>query len=495
MVVGCGIRVRVSRRGTLLAGPAAVLVLLFAGQAAAADLQLVNEFGTQGTAPDQLTNNINDLQVAPDGNLLVTNAGNYRIQTYTPGGSFVRAFGSSGSAPGQFFNPSGTAIQDDGTIFVMDAGDGQVEVFGATGSFVRQFPTPVDFYAGAAFDPAQTILYLVDYQAGNIQRVSTTGANMGLLGSFGTGPGQFQRPMGIAVDSSGNLYVADRDNNRVEKLSPSGAFLATLGGAGSGPGQTQGPVDVAIMANGNVIVADTNNRRLEEFTPSGQFVASYDSIPASPVPDFVPSQVTTAPSGDIYIHDRQANAPRIVRVRTRPAPPVLGETVNVGVVAGTIRIREKGETKFQVLGPSQSIPVGSSVDATRGKVRLFAAKKGGGTQKAVFFDGRFSVHQSKRTTLTDLRLEGGNFRSCRGGARGAKGGPRVLRRLWGHGKGRTRTSGHNGSGTVRGTFWLTEDRCDGTFFKVRQGTIVVRDFTRHRTVVLHAGDSYLAPAR
>jgi hypothetical protein len=184
----------------------------------------------------------------------------------------------------------------------------------------------------------------------------------------------------------------------------------------------------------------------------------------------------------------------VFEVRNKPAPPVIGKTVNIGVVSGTIRFREPGEKKFHVLGPSQSIPVGSSIDATNGTVRLFAAKKGGGTQKAVFFDGRFSAHQSKRSTLTNLRLEGGNPGACRGAARGGKGSSRVLRRLWGHGKGRTRTSGNNGSGTVRGTFWLTEDRCDGTFFRVKQGVVAVRDFTRHRTVVLHAGQHYLAPA-
>ena len=100
--------------------------------------------------------------------------------------------------------------------------------------------------------------------------------------------------------------------------------------------------------------------------------------------------------------------------------------------------------------------------------------------------------RANRSTLTDLRLEGG--KSC-GGGRSGKVARRAGRRLWGHGKGRTRTSGNNGSGTVRGTFWLTEDRCDGTLFKVRQGVVAVRDFTRHRTVVLHAGQQYLAPAR
>jgi hypothetical protein len=178
-------------------------------------------------------------------------------------------------------------------------------------------------------------------------------------------------------------------------------------------------------------------------------------------------------------------------VRNKPAPPVIGKTVNIGVVSGTIRFRAPGEKTFQVLGPSQSIPVGSSIDSTNGKVRLFAAKKGGGTQKAVFFDGRFKVRQSKRSTLTDLKLEGG--KSC-GGGRSGKVARRAGRRLWGHGKGRTRTSGNNGSGTVRGTFWLTEDRCDGTFFRVKEGVVAVRDFTRHRTVVLHAGQHYLAPA-
>jgi hypothetical protein len=38
------------------------------------------------------------------------------------------------------------------------------------------------------------------------------------------------------------------------------------------------------------------------------------------------------------------------------------------------------------------------------------------------------------------------------------------------------------------------DRCDGTLTRVVSGTVVVRDFTRDRTVVLHAGERYLARA-
>ncbi len=80
------------------------LVLGLGGEASAASLQLVNEIGSPGTANGQLTAQVNDLEVTPGGNLLVTDAGNFRISAFTPGGSFVRGFGSSGTGPGQFAN-------------------------------------------------------------------------------------------------------------------------------------------------------------------------------------------------------------------------------------------------------------------------------------------------------------------------------------------------------------------------------------------------------
>ena len=471
------------------------LVLGLCEGAAADEFQLVNVISSPGTANGQVTALVNDLELTPGGNLLVSDQGNFRMTEFTPGGAFVRAWGSSGTGPGQFFANSGTAIASDGTIYVEDSGHGRVEVFDSSGTYLREFTTPVDFYAGAALNPAQTILYLVDYQSGNIQQLSTTGANLGLLGSFGTGDGQFTRPFGIATDSSGDIYVADRDNNRIERLSPTGAFLNHIGtGPGSGPGQTRGPVDVAIGPDGNVWVADASNGRVQEFRPNGTFIASYDKVAGSPPQFFVPYDILAAPSGDLYVFDRTANGARILRVRAGPPPPVLGQSVDIAPVSGTVRVRERGTARFHVLTAADSIPVGSSVDTVRGRVNLTSAKKGGGTQSAQFYDGQFKVTQSRRSGIADLKLEGA-LRCGRRGARVAERRRRRHRRLWGHGKGRYSTTGHNGSATVRGTFWLTEDRCAGTFFKVRQGVVVVRDFTRHRKVILKAGQSYLAPAR
>jgi hypothetical protein len=80
-------------------------------------------------------------------------------------------------------------------------------------------------------------------------------------------------------------------------------------------------------------------------------------------------------------------------------------------------------------------------------------------------------------------------------AKKKKKGPKaVLGKLWGNGKGKFRTAGKYSSATVRGTIWLVEDRCEGTFTKVRRGTVRVRDVKRKKTITVKAGHSYLARA-
>jgi ferric-dicitrate binding protein FerR (iron transport regulator) len=76
-----------------------------------------------------------------------------------------------------------------------------------------------------------------------------------------------------------------------------------------------------------------------------------------------------------------------------------------------------------------------------------------------------------------------------------KGPHSVLGKLWGNGKGKFQTSGKYSSATVRGTIWLTQDRCDGTLVTVKRGVVSVRDFKRKKTVSVKAGHSYLARAQ
>ena len=99
-----------------------------------------------------------------------------------------------------------------------------------------------------------------------------------------------------------------------------------------------------------------------------------------------------------------------------------------------------------------------------------------------------------------MSLKGGNFNRCRTGRRGrsadaAQVSRRTIRRGRSNANGNFQSRGRHSSATVRGTIWITADRCDGTLTTVKRGRVAVRDFRRKRTVLVRAGKSYLARAR
>jgi hypothetical protein len=152
-----------------------------------------------------------------------------------------------------------------------------------------------------------------------------------------------------------------------------------------------------------------------------------------------------------------------------------------------------------------TIPYGSTVDVTSGSVSLTTdagtlTVYGDGTSPAKAVLERSSERvKSKTLPLVQLTLVGGDFKAC--GTRKAlarvpnapKPKPKKVRALWGRGKGHFRTRGRYSSATVRGTNWLTVDRCDGTLTQVATGTVSVIDFTLKKTVSVGAGKTYLAP--
>jgi hypothetical protein len=181
---------------------------------------------------------------------------------------------------------------------------------------------------------------------------------------------------------------------------------------------------------------------------------------------------------------------------------VRGTSVTLGGASGATQVRLPGSDTFVPLTAGSTVPVGTTVDATHGTITLTSVRdKSGRTQTGTFWGGVFEVEQSRRDDVTELVLAGGDFSDCRakkGSRRRGKvtaAGAKRKRRLWGRDRGgRFRTRGRHGTATVRGTRWLTEDRCDGTRFKVTEGAIDVRDNGARRTVKLKRGQSYLAAA-
>jgi hypothetical protein len=176
--------------------------------------------------------------------------------------------------------------------------------------------------------------------------------------------------------------------------------------------------------------------------------------------------------------------------------PRYGKSVLIEPVSGRVLVKEPGKGRYTPLTGADVVPLGTAIDVGRGRVALTSAKdRSGTTQSAEFYYGAFKVGQTKAgKPLTQLRLIGFDPGECAQGGRAASASSKHAKGLWGDGKGNFQTIGHNGSATVRGTNWFTEDRCQGTLFKVKRGVVAVRDFSRRLDVTLRAGQSYLAPA-
>jgi hypothetical protein len=184
--------------------------------------------------------------------------------------------------------------------------------------------------------------------------------------------------------------------------------------------------------------------------------------------------------------------------------PALGTTVVTAPGKGKIRIRRPGESRYTALGKAARIPVGSTIDATAGRLRLVSAIDAAGTlQAGTFWGSRFKVRQERRGDgTTILVLRGGNFGICRSRSTrrlatvSRKRKPKTVRSLWAKDRhGRFRTQGANSVATARGTSWLTRDRCDGTLTRVTAGAVSVRDRGASKSVLVKAGRSHLARHR
>lgn len=144
---------------------------------------------------------------------------NDRVQKFDKDGNFLLAFGSQGTAPGQFQRPSGM-LWHEGKIYVVDAFNNRIQVFSEMGELlevVGEADGGLNYPYDIALGPAGE-LFVVEYAAGRVSKFDLRGKLLGRYGAAGQGEGQFHTPWGLTVDSHSRVYVADTGNRRVVKL-------------------------------------------------------------------------------------------------------------------------------------------------------------------------------------------------------------------------------------------------------------------------------------
>ncbi|HEX5928379.1 MAG TPA: NHL repeat-containing protein [Solirubrobacterales bacterium] len=126
---------------------------------------------------------------------------------------------------------------------------------------------------------------------------STAATAQAPFGTAGTGTGQLQRPMGVAIDAAGNRWVVDRDCKCVQKYDPTGKFISQFGGPGTADGQLSDPRGIAI-SNEGIWVTDFASKRVQLFDLSGTFVRKL--APGSFVE---PYAVAVGPGNVLWVSD------------------------------------------------------------------------------------------------------------------------------------------------------------------------------------------------
>ena len=213
------------------------------------------------------------------------------------------------------------------------------------------------------------------------------------------------------------------------------------------------------------------------FQATSARVGPIESAPPPPPPPPPPTPTVHAP--------QQQSLP----------PPVVNVSANLLPITGTVLVQEPGQDEFRSVPDPEQISLGSVVDTRQGHVDVVTALNDQGeTQVAEFWAGRFGLTQTGgQSPYTEFELI--TPPKKKSGSRPASERRRGSGRLWGRGKCKCRTRGRHSSGTVRGTWWLTIDRRNGTLTKVKQGTVEVRDHSLKKTIKLKAGERYLARAR
>ena len=207
---------------------------------------------------------------------IIVAEGNHCITVCDKEGKKVRSFGSRGTKEGQFTHLRGVAVTNDGHILVTDehrlqklTPEGRcVMSVGSSesGSGPLQFNNPM----GITVHPTTGQIFVADKSNHRIQIINGGFTYSHSIGSYGTAPGELNYPWDVALDGVGNVYVANWCNDCIGVFTSDGKYLREFGNRGSGDGQLNNPSSITIDTHNMVYVADNNC--ISVFTIDGMFV-------------------------------------------------------------------------------------------------------------------------------------------------------------------------------------------------------------------------------
>jgi uncharacterized protein (TIGR03437 family) len=258
--------------------------------------------GDGGLAVNAQLNGPNGMTIDKSDNLYIADTSNNLVrQVALPSGTIVTFAGVlypgySGdlyaATAAQMYGPTDVAVDSSGNVYIADTGNGLIRQVATTGD--------ISTYAG-----------------------STSGATTGItLGDGGAADmAILNQPVGVAVDSAGNLYISEFGDARIREVTVTKLIINTIAGTGAygffGDGSKAtsalmaGPRGISLDSSGNIYVADFWNDRVRKISSGtmstiagdGVYSSSGDGGPAALAQLNTPRGVAVDPAGNVYVAD------------------------------------------------------------------------------------------------------------------------------------------------------------------------------------------------
>ncbi|CAK4868622.1 unnamed protein product [Aphanomyces euteiches] len=270
------------------------------------------------------------------GNAYVADVQNNRIQKLdavtNTWSEWKKNGGEAGSGLGEFDHPFAVAVDRSDNLFVSDMGNGRVQKLDVSTNQWSEWKQAsggsysdlgaFSYPMGIAVDRHGNV-YVADSYNFRIQKLDAA-TNQWSEWKKADDLGNFDRPSGIAVDGNDNVYVAELMKNRILKLDSAtntwSELQKTDGGAGNSLGEFIQPLNISVDSIDNVYVADSGNHRIQQLDVATDTWSEWGSGQGSGVGQFIaPSGVAVGSNGKMYVADAGNN--RIQRYQLPVAVP------------------------------------------------------------------------------------------------------------------------------------------------------------------------------
>jgi tripartite motif-containing protein 71 len=279
-----------------------------------------------------------DMALDPLGHVWVADTGNSRFAIFDPDGTFVEYWEHRGTGDGEFIleRPDGSggfgaiAFAPDGSFYVLDVGNHRVEHFDKERTFIKDWGSfgsdPGEFIGpiGLAVD-ANSVVYVLDDKRDVVERYDADGTVLGSIKAYPDVPPEQSGPT-FVVDGVGDLYTSTTNPSQVQKLDPSGTVLVTFGSKGTGPGQfSDQPGAAAVDGADRLFVTQGptgTSDKVQIFGPDGSFLASFGPPGSGDGQVEFPFGIVFDGAGNVYVTDAATNRVETFRLLPPFAPAV-----------------------------------------------------------------------------------------------------------------------------------------------------------------------------